>query len=234
MITPGIVGEIDTNVLSYISKILADIYIKTCVPLVQYDILSAFQNKFVSNGDFVNMRFSLLAKILYIRQLFESIVKIYKNALANDTNAQNEANSSVIVTNLITLLDSYLKKVNNIDLNSNQDELKNITTQVHSLSDTALLNANKIEIVKPRVYDNQLALRNIIFQVDQGTKLYDHKVTQFWIYITVLIAFTVIMGGCLFGGKAAYVFVLSGIVFLATLFVVLVNIVMNFASSKSK
>ncbi len=214
VIPSNILGESDGNVKLYVQKLLSDLYIKCCCPLVQYDIISAFSAKFQKTGDFVNLRFSLLAKITYLRNFIINFVSIYNSAQNDDTNIINTQNTNTIITRILNLLNSYLQQVNNIDINSNQDQLRNIMKKLHLLSDDIVEKSQRIQNVKSQVDNGQLTLRNMNINYDIISKKYKNSYYKWNFLVLLLLLYIIISGVILYIGKTGVIYIFSAIVIL--------------------
>lgn len=226
-IPANILSESDINVKLYVKKILSDLYIKSCYPAIQYDIISAFAAKFQKTGDFINMRFSLLAKITYVRNWITEFVSIYNNATADDTVIANTQNTNTIITQILTLLNTYLQRVNNIDLNSDQDQLKKIMKQLHLLSDEVNDSSQKIDTLKDSVNKGQLSLRNTVYMSELMDKKYNNTQNIFYLLIIVAIILLIIYGVLLFLNMNKQLYILSGCIIAVLLLTQVISFIIS-------
>lgn len=55
----------DMNVAMFVRKTIIDMYIKACYPLALFNYITVLMNRYSKNGDFVQARHALLAKLMY-------------------------------------------------------------------------------------------------------------------------------------------------------------------------
>lgn len=229
----NILSESDNNVKLYIQKILCDLYIKCCSPIIQYDIINAFSVKFNSTGDFINLRFCLLAKISYVRNLIIRFVSIFNSADNDETNITNTQNTSVIITRILSILNDYIQRINNIDLNSNQDQLRNIMKKLHMLSDDVYNKSQKIQTYKSQVDNGQLSLRNITSMNDKINLKYNKTILKFYGIVIFIFFYILIIGFFIYSQKTKEIYIFSSIVILTILVIKLFNFIVSSIWNKS-
>lgn len=211
-IPSNILSESDDNVKLYVQKVLSDLYIKCCSPLIHYDIINGFSVKFNETGDFINLRFCLLAKISYVRNFVIRFASIFNNAYNDESNVTNTKNTSLIITRILQLLNDYIQRINNIDLNSNQDQLRNIMKKLHMLSDNVYDKSQKIQTIKSKVNHGQLSLRNISPINNIMSLNYKKTIFKFYGLLIIIALYVIIMGFLLYMNKTREVYVFSIIV----------------------
>lgn len=218
-IPSNILSESDDNVKLYVQKILSDLYIKCCCPLIHYDIINGFSVKFNETGDFINLRFCLLAKISYVRNFVIRFTSIFNNANNDESNITNTQNTSLIITRILQLLNDYIQRINNIDLNSNQDQLKNIMKKLHMLSDDVYDKSQKIQTIKSKIDHGQLSLRNITPINNIMSLNYKKAVFKFYGLLIFIVFYVIIIGFLLFMFKTREVYISSIIVIIVILII---------------
>lgn len=174
----NILVENDNRVDLFMRKLLIDIYIKTCYPLIHYDFIDTLMKKYVSLGDFVNARFALLAKCMFtyrfVRKLLESATNV-PTSISVD-----------FPTNML----EYLKRNNGQGIGSTTStaqNLKEIIADLHKMSNNVSEASRKTEILKTAITDNQLSMRTLITAINEKRARHRLYVIEFYIVLSMLI-----------------------------------------------
>ena len=228
---PVLIGyETEDYTKMYINKILTDVFIKTCYPLLHYLFIDAMMKKYAQVGDFINIRIALLAKIFYT---FYFVDYINQNIYAPDSAAQSDSNKKAqydsIFTQINTNLNNYLTSINNIDISTNpgKNAMADLINSLHNLSNNVVLKSQQINDIKTQIVENQSALRSIIANVDIERGKYAWKVFEFSLILIVLLIVVIGSGVLLFLNKSQYVFYVAG----ATLTIVIIIKLIQFVNS---
>lgn len=232
IITPPILmgNETEDYTIMYINKILADIFIKTCYPLLHYLFIDAMMKKYAKSGDFINIRIALLAKIFYTFYFVDYINQnIYAPDSAVQSNSNKKAQYDSIFTQINTNLNNYLTSINNIDISTNpgKNAMADLINSLHNLSNNVVLKSQKINDIKTQIVENQLALRSIIANVDIEREKYKWKVFEFWLILAIILIVVIGSSALLFLNMPQYVFYVAG----ATLTIVVIIKMIQFVNS---
>jgi hypothetical protein len=164
----------------YFKMIIVDIYIKIFYPLLVYNYISCMMKLYVKNGDFINSRIALLAKIMYTYYFILKISNIYSRGASN-------AVQTGILTSVINKLKKYLENVNRIDLQGGSDVMSSIVRDLHSKSNDVVEKSESIQSVSEQIKTNQLAMRNVIYNTSELRKQYKDKRAVFVLLVCILI-----------------------------------------------
>lgn len=185
------------NVQLYLKQLVADIYIKTCYPVIIFDYIDCMMNLYIEYGDFVNSRIALLAKVMFGYYIFVNISTAYSQMgqAINDPADPNRAT----IENYISKINFYLQNINNIDLNaSNNNMMKSIVKDLHKKSAVVVDKSKEIQMLKEQIKGNQLAYRNVIYNTDVSKKFYKAKITENIVLIVILLLLIVVCSVLLF------------------------------------
>lgn len=214
----------DESLLLYLNKVVSDLYIKTCFPLIHYNFLDSMVEKYGKIGDFVNVRLALLAKVLFTHSFINYIL----NLLPVPTLVSGGSGLSVpeinelssIIKSKLAYIEQYLTLLNNIDVTSTpgKNAMQNIITSLHTLSNKVVTQSKDINVLQKDIEHSQLSLRNLITNVNNAKEIYYKTVVSFrvqmFFIISIFIACTLLLVL-----KPNYVFYLVG--FLILLIVVI-------------
>lgn len=194
---PNTFNHDNKNVQLYLKQLLADIYIKTCYPVIIFDYIDCMMNLYIEYGDFVNSRIALLAKVMFSYYIFVNISTAYSQMgqAINDPADPNRAT----IENYISKINFYLQNINNIDLNaSNNNMMISIVKDLHKKSAVVVDKSKEIQMLKEQIKGNQLAYRNVIYNTDVSKKFYKAKITENIVLIVVLLLLIVVCSVLLF------------------------------------
>jgi len=188
VLPPGILPDFDDNQvleLYYIYKILADIYIKTCYPLLHYNFMDYLMTTYMNAGDFVNTRIALLAKVLFS---YAFVDYIQGHITSTDNNAY--------LATITSKLSNYLTDLNNIDVNSTPgvNQMSNIIKEVHQISTDVADKAQTLQSVKVDIENNQAVLRNLIVNFETAKRNYYRTVRWFWVQFYIILTVVIVCG----------------------------------------
>lgn len=229
VISTSIIPDQEDYVWMYIKKIVSDIFIRTCYPMIHYLFIDAMMKRYSKQGDYVNIRLALLAKVFYIFYFVDYIqqnIYLPDNSLSSD----DRALYGQTIDQIKTKLNDYLTSLNNIDITSKpgQNALANIITSLHTLSGDVVDKSQQIDYIKKNIVDNQQALRNIIANVDIVRDQYNYQSTEFWIVLTILLIVVIASGVLLFLNMPQYVIYISGAVLIVVLVIKIVQLINSF------
>lgn len=227
--------NIDENQVIYFKKVAIDLFIKTCYPLVHMLYMQAMLNWYASQGDYVNVRVVVLAMTYYtfftLKALYSLNVSIQPNQY--QLNQTSMTNLNIIFNQLVT----YVSNNNKINVDSNStinDEMKNLVVGLHNLS-RDVTNKNKdIQYLKNSIKENQLAMRNILFNISVKRKEFNKSQTEFVVALVVLIVFIVLNVVLLIMNQPSIVYISSGMVGIGTVALLIIMMVISFIKGGNK
>lgn len=228
-------NNIDENQVIYFKKVVTDMFLKTCYPLVHMLSMQAMLEWYANQGDYVNVRVIVLAMTYYVfytlKALYTMNVSIQPNQFQLNQANMNNLN---IIFNKLT---AYITNNNKINVNSEStanDEMKNLVIDLHDLSRN-VSNANKdIQHLKKAIKDNQLAMRNILFNIEVKRKEYNRAKTEFIVVLIILLLFTVLNVVLLIMKMPTIVYYTSGFVGIAAVAYLIVMIIISFIKGGNK
>jgi hypothetical protein len=229
---PILIGnESDDFTLLYINKILADIIIKTCYPMIHYIFIDSLMTRYAGKGDFVNIRIALLAKIFFT---YYFVDYIYQNIYTVDSVIQSDSAKKLMYNSLFTQINSnlnaYLTNINNIDIGTTvgKDALADIIKSLHTLSNNVVQKSQQINNIQNQITENQLALRSVIPNVDSQRKRCIWKKYEFWINLIILLTVVLVSAVLLFFNKPKYVFYIAVVTIINVIIIVFIKIINSF------
>ena len=188
----GTINSKNNNVILYFKMFAVDLYLKTCYPVLAYDYIKCMMNLYISYGDFINSRIALLAKVMFTYYFIQRIVKNY--TVGSQVKAYSE-----LLTGIVTRLDWYIQHINQIDMTGKKtDMLKTIARDLHTTSNTVVDKNTQVQKLKKEITNNQLAMRNVIFNTSELKKQYTSKLIEVFILVFILIILITICSIMLF------------------------------------
>lgn len=232
VIPTDVIPDQEDFVLLYIKRILVDTYIKTCYPLIHYDFIDAMMRKYAKNGDFVNVRIALLAKV-YFAYYFVDYIR--ENIFLTDAglSAAVKTQYTSVFNSIYTNLNNYMTALNNININGTPgvNEMAEIIKSLQQLSVSVVTQSRDMVSVKTSIDDNQLALRNILANTEIMNRSYAKSNFEFWATLSVLFAFIVVCSVLLMFELPEYALLTAGAVFVIVIIIKLVQFLKKFLSN---
>ena len=225
-------------VVKLTNMLIVDTYIKTFYPSMIYDYIKVMMNVYSSNGDFVNARIALLAKVMYTYRFFRKVVTSYEGSNEQTSTLNN------FITKTVGNLDKYLKNVNNLEIDSlntgllsGGDMKKKIQTTVQKTSKEVVDKNVQIQELKKQIRQNQLSMRNILYNTEQIKKQYSNKIVEFSLWICLLLVVIITCSVLLFLASetnklAKYVEYIAGAVAFAVLFTAIIKLIWSMLGKK--
>lgn len=174
----------DKKYAEYLKMLAVDVYIKTCYPVIIYYYISNMAQTYAKLGDFVNARVALLAKVMYTYFFVKAATKNYMEQQGlQAADSQEMANK---ISAIYTILNDYLHKMNNSDISITKIIKKN-----HKISNEVVDKNMSIQELQQSIRRNQLALRNVLYNVDELKKKYGRKKIELMVICFVLLALIV-------------------------------------------
>lgn len=220
-IDKSIFYEDNPQIYEYMKKILVDLYIKTCYPLIQYDFLDVLLKKYTLIGDFVNARFTLLAKVLFTFNLVDGLASAINENLI-PTSVKND-----FPTNIYT----YIQRNNKGNLSSNgtrEDTLKSILINLHNMSNDVISTTESVQIVQNSIHNNQQSLRNMIYNTNNIDKILKSKLVEYYILISLIFIVIFVCGLLMFLNYSDYSILFATIVIATVIIYNLIVVIMKF------
>lgn len=206
----------DASVVYVVKKILVDLFIKSCYPLLQYTFIDVMMKIYMDIGDYVNSRVALLAKIGYTHNMFNSIYNLTTYApgsmntqrIPNQNSSSNNATYISFQTTINNILIGYLTEMNNVNIKGNSTGSSAIAVAAHTLqesSDQVVKDNLTVQTLKTEISNNQLAMRNILHNTETMKKKYKTEVTIFLIALIAMILILIITGVLIYMKKSTWV-----------------------------
>ena len=211
------VGE--TPAISLYFKMIAiDTYIKSSKHLMLYDYICCLTETYIEFGDFINSRLGLLAKVIYTYYYANNINNTYKTA-----------NSSTDKTDIVTIVTNLKNYLTNINGTSSAVDLH---IGLHDKSNKVVSQNETVQSLSKQIKQNQLAMRNVIYNTGTLRKQYQYKLVELIILIMILIIIITVSCVLLFletesNGFKTYVLYICGITVLLILILSLAKIISN-------
>jgi len=205
-------------VISYFKMIAIDLYIKTSYNLIVYDYISCLTETYIEYGDFINSRLGLLAKVIYTNYFVNKINTTYKPS-------QSSENIQDIVT-IVSNLQEYLSNINS------KAKAADLHIDLHNKSNQVVDKNQTVQSLSKQIRQNQLAMRNVIYNTATLRKQYKYKMIELIVLILTLIIIITVSCVLLFldtetNGFKNYVLYISGITVLIILILELAKIISN-------
>ena len=216
-----IVFEDDNKVDLFMRKLLVDIYIKACYPLIHYDMIDILMKRYTEYGDFVNARFALLAKCLFSFQLVNELI----------SGVPDNSIPTTIRVDFSTNMIAYIQRNNRGDINSNgttEDKLKQIVTDLHDMSNSVVDNSAYMEILGQAIRQNQLAMRSLISALEEKKKELQKFYTEFYIIVSLLLVMIAACGVLYFLEIYDYGMITAAVFFVSILIYNLIMMIISF------
>jgi hypothetical protein len=170
------------NVYKYAKRIAAEMYLISYFPYVHFLYIEEMLKRFKKNGDFVNMRAGLTAKVMYIVNTLDMVYSM--GVTVGMTAAQGEQ-----IKRLLTALQDYSAKLKRVDFNNESVGLGDIMIDIHDKSKSVVQKSMTIDEVKSKITDTQIQIRALLTNFQSVNKAYDGARLQF----NLLVAFLVIL-----------------------------------------
>lgn len=216
----NITSEDDREIRLFMKKLIVDLYIKTCYPVIHFDMLDALQQKYIKAGDFINSRLCLVAKCVLTFYLVTEVDKIGNSTSTSET-------ASTIQDNIV----KYLARNSKADVMSSSqtsDQMTSILKDLHKISDSVETNSDKSVSLQKAISENQLTLRSVMLATEARKKDISLKQVEFWIIFSVLITTIAACGALFFFDKVDIALMVASGVLVITLVFLLVMMIANF------
>lgn len=225
----------NSHVSVYFAKTITDLYLKCSYPLIQYQFINSLMTTYMKNGDFLNTRFGLLAKI-YLVTYTVSVLSLSMQEYSNQNKYQVEDQSKLNlatdnINDVLSKLNQYLININNIDLadstTTSDQQFAIIVNDLKTLSNTVQSESSQINIIKNNIQSSSLEVRSIIENMKIIDKKLKIKQIEFWIVFSILLIFIITCISLLMINKPQLVIYISAI---AILLIILYKLCLLFIS----
>lgn len=181
----------DDNQLMFFKKYIVDLYLKSCYPVVHLIFMQAMLNNKAKNGDYVNVRIIVLSMAYYVFYTLSEL-KILDTSITTPTNKMTIGQETLIKTFMQYIL-AYIENNTKpkIDAVNTNDELKKIIIELHDLSNQVVNTNNTIQSLQQQISDNQLNMRNILFNSEIKRRTYKYTYMEFVLSSILLLIFIV-------------------------------------------
>jgi hypothetical protein len=190
-----IYSNVNTNQILYFKKVAVDLFLKTAFPCVHMIYLQTLISYYGDKGDFVNVRIMMLASIYYVFYTLKRIVTI-SNTLPNTSLGKITTVQASRLNTIIQILNDYLTNNNKIRVDSTStpnEEMKKLIIELHDLSRDVTNSNGVIQALKRSIMNQQLAMRNMLFNLEVIRNRYWWATFEFWTIFTLIIVFVIAM-----------------------------------------
>lgn len=164
--------------IMYLKRIIVETVLKTSYPLVQYLLIDGLINKYANAGDYVNVRIGYLAKLVFVYKFIKNIADIRID--------------EATVNSIYMFINSVIQSINN------KTDITTIVKTLHQMSQTAVDTSQSLEEIKDNIAKSQIALGNIINNVQSIKAKYNAKRTEFWIVFSLIFVYILVTGLLIF------------------------------------
>lgn len=231
IVVKHIYTNIDDAQVVYFKKLVVDLYLKSCYPIVHMLYMQSLMEWYATSGDYVNVRVVMLALIYYVFYTLKSVVNMSSSMPPAQqlTTAQNSTFNTIF-----NQLNVYLANNNKINVNSNtsaNEEMKALVIELHDLSRGVSNQNNDIQKLKAAIKENQLIMRNVLFNIEVKRKEYKWTTIEFWCALALVLILTIINAVLLFMNLPQYVYYVSGLLGILITTFLIVKVVISFTKS---
>jgi hypothetical protein len=190
-----IYSHIDNNHVIYFKKIATDLFLKTAYPCVHLIYIQTLMTYYAEKGDFVNVRVMILASVYYVFYMLKSLVTTVNNLAATSPHRMTTSQETEL-NKVFTKLNEYLTNNNKIDVTSDttsENEMKKLIVDLHKLSKDVSDKNGNIQTLKGSITAHQLAMRNVLYNLDVIRSRYWWASFEFWALFAFIIVFIISM-----------------------------------------
>lgn len=223
------------EVYLYATKLMVDLYLNVCTPLVQYSFASSLMKKYMYAGDFVNTRTGLLSKIFYIVIIYYTLntaIPTLKNQISTTNFNNNIASTQTFISEVLTKFNLYLENMNRIDIKSktttSETELQKIIDELKQYSNDVTKQSAIISEKKKNIQESRLAMRSILYNITIIQQNRKKKLIEFYVILSILIIVTLACVALLILKMNDYVFYVAGATLMGILLYNLILLIIYF------
>ena len=156
-------------------------------------------NTYMTNGDFLNTRFGLLAKIYlvtYTVSVLSLSMQEYSNRGKYPEDQQNKLTAATDSLNdVLQKLNQYLININNIDISdsntTSDQQFAIIVNDLKNLSNKVQSESSQINIIKNTIQSSSLEVRSLLENMKIIDKKLKAKKIEFWMVFSLLFIFII-------------------------------------------
>lgn len=207
----------DSNLRLFFKKYIVELYIKACYPVIHLIYMQAMLEWKTKIGDYVNVRVIVLAMAYYVFYTLTQL-KIMDASIDTPNNrmtVQQEQTLKVLLQYIITYVENNTKA--DINAVNGNEEIKRIIIELHEMSSEVVNGNSSIQIIKKQIQDNQLSMRNILFNIEVKRKDFKWAYAEFIIAICILLLFVIVNTILLIFSLSNVVYGLSALFSIATI-----------------
>jgi len=186
---------------------------------------------YATSGDYVNVRVVMLALIYYVFYTLKAVVNM---SSAMPPAQQLTAAQNSTFNTIFNQLNVYLANNNKINVNSDtsaNEEMKALVIELHDLSRGVSNQNNDIQKLKAAIKENQLIMRNVLFNIEVKRKEYKWTTIEFWCALALVLILTLANAILLFMNLPQYVYYVSGLLGILIAAILLVKVIISFTKS---
>lgn len=186
------------SMMTLVLKILVDVYIKACYPLLHFQFINAMIDIYADEGDYVNSRIALLAKVAFTYNFVNALYSPPHYSWETNNNTTIEGGRSTygeFKSTVLSLLNTYIKNMNGINIaspNSSSHPISTVVTTLHKKSKAVVDTNARLRKYKEEIANNQLALRNILQNYESLKRKYKNTLVEFYIVLVLLFLLIVV------------------------------------------
>jgi hypothetical protein len=173
----------EQKIKATLMKICVDMYIKVCYPMLHFDYIDVSLKTYIDNGDFMNSRFALLAKIMYTF----TVVDYLRTKVPN----VDPTKLSSVFGEFDYNIKMFLTRLNNMthinDPTSDISQVKNVLETLKTKSDTVVSTSIDIQRLKSNLENNQLTLRSLTKAMNSIRGRVSAKEVEYYIVLSLCV-----------------------------------------------
>lgn len=216
VIDKSIVYETDSKIEMFMRKLLVDLYIKCCYPLIHYDLITMLQDRYTAIGDFVNARLAILAKCIFTYNMVRAVISNIPEAPVS------------LSTEFLSNVVAYIGKMNRGESASMDDNLLKIIKDLHTMSNDVASSYTAMDDYKKAITQNQLTMRSLLAAIESRKKDVAKRYIEFYVVVVLLFILIGTVGVLYFLERYNYGIIATGVVIVAIALFQLVKLIVSF------
>lgn len=214
----------DQNTILYIQKILTDLFLKSCYPIIHLSYITTMISNNSSN--FVNMRIALLAEIYFVQYFINGLKDNVYPTIKSMITGTIITNYDNLFTNMQTTISNYLTYLNNINTVAGENSIANIIIKNHTLSSKVENDYVDINAKSTDISSNQMVLRNLITNVEIIKRRNIWYKIIFWSTIVFIVIHLILSPIFIYYNKTYYLIHLSLFMIVAIILTIIYDLIM--------
>ncbi len=246
---PTVYPSNTTGTAIFLKKLLVELYLKTQTPYIQFLYLQTMIKDYQDAGDFVNVRFCLLAQVAYLNCWLKAFGTIINGIITNNQ-VISTPNSSLVTSyisnsqnvNIVTMYTTIYNNINRYLANLNtsflapgdfssqvpRDSLNSLINNLQHLSHRVQRDSEIIAVQQDDIRTAQISLRNTNEGIKQVKQAYTRAVTEFYILLSLTIVLMIVGAVLLILKKDTWVLLGSSALAIIILLYTLVRMIFSF------